>query len=133
MTNWNMHLRGTGTSAHLFWPQDSKHQSRILDVNLESNYWVLGQNDPFFKLNVQNGHMAHFLNLMFKMGTFWNYCSKWPLWCGATSLKNIFFRHYSESRSWETRLHFCTKAVVGKHGFIFALKPQLVHAASFLY
>ena len=79
--------------------------------------------------------MAHFWNLMLKMGTFSNYYSKWPLWChvGATSLKNIFFHHYSESRNWETRFHFCTKTAIVTRGFIFVLKPQLVNAVSFLY
>ena len=79
--------------------------------------------------------MTHFLNLTLKTGSFSNYCSKWPLWChvGAISLKNIFFCHYSESRSWEMWFHFCTKAAVRKHDFIFVLKPQLANVASFLH
>ena len=83
---------------------------------------VLGQNDPFFKLNVENGHI---LKLLLKMA------SLMPR--RRHIIKKKKFRHYSESRSWKTRLHFCTKAVVGKRGFIFALKPQLANAASFLY
>ena len=95
--------------------------SLILAHMRTKKYWiirVLGQNGPFLKLNVQNGHI---LKLLFKMA------SLMPR--RRHIIKKYFFRHYSESRSWETRLHFCTKTAVGKCGFIFALKPHLPNAA----
>ena len=75
---------------------------------------VLGQNGPFLKLNVENRHI---FKLLFKM------TSLMP--CRRHIIKIFFFRHYSESRSWETRLHFCTKFAVVKRGFIFLAKTAI--------
>ena len=71
---------------------------------------VLGQNGPFLKLNVQNGHI---LKLLFKMA------SLMP--CRRYIIKKYFF------------FVIIVKAAVGKRGFIFALKPHLANAASFLH
>ena len=75
-----------------------------------SAFGVLGQNGPFVKLNVQNGHI---LKLLFKMA------SLMPRRCHI--IKKYFF------------FVIIVKAAVGKRGFIFALKPQLANAASFLH
>ena len=71
---------------------------------------VLGQNGPFLKLNVQNGHI---LKLLFKMA------SLMPR--RRYIIKKYFF------------FVIIVKVAVGKRGFIFVLKPQLGNAASFLY
>ena len=71
---------------------------------------VLGQNDPFFKLNVENGHI---LKLLFKMTSL--------MLRRRHIIKKYFF------------FVIIMKAAVGKRDFIFALKLQLENAASFLY
>ena len=71
---------------------------------------VLGQNDPFLKLNVENRHI---FKLLFKMA------SLMP--CRRHIIKKYFF------------FVIIVKAAVGKRSFIFVLKPQLGNAVSFLY
>ena len=75
-------------------------------------FGILGQNGPFFKLNVENGHI---FKLLFKMA------SLMPCRCHIIIYIHIYI------------LVIIVKAAVGKHGFIFVLKPQLGNAASFLY
>ena len=88
---------------------------------------VLGQNGPFFKLNVENRHI---FKLLFKM------VSLMPRRCHI--IKKIFFfiiivKAAVGKRNFIFVLHFCTKTTVGKRDFIFVLKPQLTNATSFLY
>ena len=71
---------------------------------------VLGQNGPFFKLNVENRHI---FKLLFKMTS---------LMSRRRHIIKFFFFFV-----------IIVKAAVGKRGFIFVLKPQLGNAASFLY
>ena len=68
---------------------------------LPTEYWVFGQNGPFFKKIVT---FNHFFKFMFKLTSF------------MPRRRHIIKKYFFS---------------IGKHGFIFVLKPQLTNAASF--